>query len=67
MYAPYIGRPAFSIAVVLLRPRSIGKVSLKDSNPFHWPVIEPNYLTNDEDVKVLVEGMKTVSTQNDEL
>ncbi|XP_066256764.1 glucose dehydrogenase [FAD, quinone]-like [Euwallacea similis] len=58
IYAPYIGTPSFSIAVVLLRPESRGRVMLKDSNPWHWPVIYPNYLSEDRDVQTMVEGIK---------
>ncbi|XP_030751964.1 glucose dehydrogenase [FAD, quinone]-like [Sitophilus oryzae] len=58
VYAPLIGRPSFSIAPVLLRPKSRGRVSLKDSNPLHWPVIEPNYFSEEEDLATMVEGIK---------
>ncbi|XP_076253270.1 glucose dehydrogenase [FAD, quinone]-like isoform X2 [Rhynchophorus ferrugineus] len=58
VYAPLIGKPSFSIAPVLLRPKSRGRVYLKDSNPLHWPIIDPNYFSEEEDVATMVEGIK---------
>ncbi|KAJ3645056.1 hypothetical protein Zmor_022744 [Zophobas morio] len=58
VYRPFMQVPAFSIAVVLMRPKSRGRVVLKDGNPFHWPVLVPNYFEKEEDVKVMVEGIK---------
>lgn len=42
----------------LLRPRSVGYIRLHSRNPFDKPLIRPNYLTDEHDVKVLVEGVK---------
>ncbi len=50
----------FTIAVALLHPKSLGNITLRTSNPFDHPVIEPNYLFDDEDVKVLVQGRSIV-------
>lgn len=61
VYVPLFGKPSFSLATVLLQPKSRGRVTLKDSNPLHWPVIDPNYFSNEEDILTLVEGIKTVS------
>ncbi|XP_017775601.1 PREDICTED: glucose dehydrogenase [FAD, quinone]-like [Nicrophorus vespilloides] len=58
VYVPITGRPAFAIATVLMRPKSRGKIQLKDNNPLHWPKIIPNYFQNEDDVKVMVEGIK---------
>ncbi|XP_050313422.1 glucose dehydrogenase [FAD, quinone] isoform X2 [Anthonomus grandis grandis] len=58
VYLPLIGKPSISIAPVLLRPKSRGRVYLKDSNPFHWPAIEPNYYSEQDDLKTMVEGIK---------
>nr|BAJ97253.1 predicted protein [Hordeum vulgare subsp. vulgare] len=43
---------------VLLHPRSIGTITLRSSNAFDAPVIDPRYLEHPDDVKVLVEGVK---------
>lgn len=61
VYAPYAYKPAFSIAPVLMRPKSRGRVVLKDKNPLHWPVLVPNYFEKEEDVRTMVEGIKMVS------
>ncbi|RZC37085.1 glucose dehydrogenase [FAD, quinone]-like, partial [Asbolus verrucosus] len=58
VYAPYAEIPAFGIASVLMRPKSRGRVLIKDSNPLHWPILVPNYFESDEDVAVMVEGIK---------
>jgi choline dehydrogenase-like flavoprotein len=62
VYAPYAYTPAFSIATVLMRPKSAGRVLIKDSNPLHWPLLLPNYFEKEEDVAVMVEGIKMVCT-----
>nr|CAH7738662.1 unnamed protein product [Callosobruchus chinensis] len=61
VYGPIISKPAFGIALVLMRPKSRGRVMLKDSNPFHWPLIYPNYYERKEDIATMVEGIKMVS------
>ncbi|CAE6502778.1 unnamed protein product [Rhizoctonia solani] len=47
-----------SIGTVALRPTSLGKVTLRSNNPFDPPVIDPNYLSTQHDVDVLVRGMR---------
>ncbi|KAJ8913758.1 hypothetical protein NQ315_002438 [Exocentrus adspersus] len=58
VYKPISRYPGFGIATVLLRPKSRGRVLLKDSNPLHWPIIRPNYFEKDEDVATMIEGIK---------
>lgn len=60
VFVPFLGRPSFSIATVLLQPKSRGRVVLKDSNPLHWPLINPNYLAEEIDLMAMVEGVKMV-------
>lgn len=62
VYLPLFGRPSFSIATVILQPKSRGRVTLKNSNPLHWPIIDPNYFSNETDLLTMVEGIKTVRT-----
>lgn len=52
------GRHAFTIAPVLMRPKSRGRISLKTTNPFHWPHLRPNFYSNKDDMLVLREGIK---------
>ncbi|KAL4233996.1 hypothetical protein ACF0H5_005651 [Mactra antiquata] len=48
----------FLIIPSMLHPKSRGTITLKSSNPFDYPNIDPNYLSEPDDVKVLIEGMK---------
>lgn len=52
------GRHAFTIAPVLMRPKSRGQISLKSTNPFHWPHLRPNFYSNKDDLLILREGIK---------
>ena len=45
----------------LLRPQSRGSVRLASTDPDDLPLVNPNYLDNPADIKVLVEGMKIVA------
>jgi len=49
-------REGFTIFPVLLHPRSKGNIRLKSSNPDDPPLINPNYLSEETDVKILAEG-----------
>lgn len=48
----------FSIYPVLLHPKSRGTIRLKSSNPEDEPLIDPRYLSEDVDVKILAEGFQ---------
>ncbi len=50
--------PGFSIAVWQQRPESLGWVKIRSSSPFEKPIIQPNYLSNTEDQRVTVEGIR---------
>lgn len=50
--------------IMTLENRSRGKLLLNSSNPFGPPLIYPNYL-DDEDVKVLLRGMRFLLTLED--
>ncbi len=64
--APAMTRPlmnpdpfsAFLIGVGNTRPTSRGQIRLRSANPFDHPIIEPNYLTTEEDVQTLLKGVK---------
>jgi choline dehydrogenase len=47
-----------SIASVGLQPRSRGSVRLRGPDPLEPPDIDPGYLTDPEDLRVLIEGVK---------
>lgn len=44
--------------VTLLRPHSRGSLSLRSADPSAAPLVDPNYLADDRDLKNLVEGMR---------
>lgn len=54
-------RPAghfFSVGCTCLRPFSRGHIKLQSNNPQDWPAIQPELLTYEEDMRVLVSGFK---------
>ncbi|KAK2703762.1 glucose dehydrogenase [FAD, quinone]-like [Artemia franciscana] len=57
-FAPISFRDTWSVVPMLLRPRSNGYIRLRSDSPYDKPIIIPNYLVDDQDVKVLVEGVK---------
>lgn len=57
-YRNMIGKHAFGIAPVLMRPKSRGRISLKSRNPFHWPSMEPNFYDHPDDMKTLIDGIE---------
>ncbi|XP_049840244.1 glucose dehydrogenase [FAD, quinone]-like [Schistocerca gregaria] len=58
VFRPIDNKDAWSVIPVLLRPRSRGVIKLRSRNPFDYPLIYPNYFTDPQDIKVLVEGVK---------
>lgn len=49
---------AFMIYPMVLRPRSRGRIMLKSREPFQYPMIFSNYLTDPYDIRVSVNGIK---------
>ena len=58
VFGPIINKDAWSVIPMLLRPRSRGVIKLRSKNPFDYPLIYPNYFSDDFDLKTLVEGAK---------
>ncbi len=54
----YPNTDGFTILPTLLRPESIGELSLNSNNPFDVPLINPNYLESDMDKKNLIIAFK---------
>ena len=50
--------PGFSLAAWQQRPESLGYVRARNTNPFEKPQIQPNYLSHEEDRRVLLAGIK---------
>ncbi|XP_018569548.1 glucose dehydrogenase [FAD, quinone] [Anoplophora glabripennis] len=59
VWAPLEGKKGFTIAVVLLHPKSTGVLALHDKDPLHRPLINPNYLNDedDHDLETIVAGI----------
>ena len=57
-FEPYLGRPYFSVGVILLRPTSRGTIELNSTSVQDQPKIKPNYLAK-EDVSALLSATKT--------
>jgi choline dehydrogenase len=49
---------AFTASVCQLRPESRGRIRLKNSDPFAYPAIHPNYLATQTDRETVLAGMK---------
>lgn len=55
-YAPYVGRDAFFFVINLGRVRSVGEITLKSSDMFEYPRINPRYLSHPDDVRTMIDG-----------
>jgi len=49
---------AFTSSVCQLRPYSRGDIQIKSTDPFEYPEIHPNYLSDERDCRVAVNGIK---------
>ncbi|XP_053671520.1 glucose dehydrogenase [FAD, quinone]-like [Anopheles nili] len=48
----------YTVFPLILRPRSKGRISLNSSNPFRYPIIEPNYFTDPYDLEISVRAIR---------
>ncbi|XP_053404916.1 glucose dehydrogenase [FAD, quinone]-like [Mercenaria mercenaria] len=51
-------KEGFALIPILLHPKSRGTITLKSTDPFDYPNIDPNYLDNVEDIEVLKRAIK---------
>ena len=64
IFLPYLGdanhpeRHGYMLTPVLARPNSVGYLELQSVDPFDSPRINPNYLSDIDDMAVLVNGIK---------
>ena len=56
MMEPLQGLNTFGIGLTLVRPKSLGGITLRNSDPFSPPIIDPHYLEHPDDVHTLKEG-----------
>lgn len=47
---------------VLIRPRSVGRLTLRSAKVSDPPRIQPNYFDHPDDMKAMREGVRLVST-----
>lgn len=59
-FADVIGKHAFGMVPILMRPQSRGRLKLRSRNPFQWPSLQPNYFQVKSDLEKLREGVKLV-------
>jgi choline dehydrogenase len=52
------GMHGFGIRIGPIRPKSHGRITLQSADPTAAPLIDPNYLSNEEDVVATVSGLK---------
>lgn len=50
--------PCFTMLPSLIYPKSRGEIRLRTSNPADAPVIDPHYLEVDDDMKILMTGVR---------
>ncbi|XP_067123028.1 glucose dehydrogenase [FAD, quinone]-like [Centruroides vittatus] len=59
-YEPFLNRDSFTMFPVLLHPKSQGYVKLRNTDPYTYPIIQPNYLSHTDDIVTLINAMKIV-------
>lgn len=58
VYKPIEKVHSWMIIPLLLRPKSRGRVKLRDNNPLHKALISPNYFDDNYDLETLLKGVK---------
>ncbi|RQR27287.1 GMC family oxidoreductase [Burkholderia sp. Bp9142] len=53
-------QPGMGVSVFILRPRTTGAVTLRSANPADKPMFSPNFLTDEDDVRVMISGIKQI-------
>lgn len=53
-------QPGFSLATVVLQPKSRGQVTLRNADPRSAPLIDPNYLAHPDDMRSMIAGVRCV-------
>jgi len=53
-------KDGLSLMPVILHPQSVGTVRLHSSDPWDPPIINPQFLTADNDIKAAVSGSPVI-------
>ena len=56
MYDGQQNKQGFVLFSKLLHPQNVRTIQLKSQNPFDYPIIDPQYLTEEQDVDVILDG-----------
>ncbi|KAL4719686.1 hypothetical protein ACJJTC_003007 [Scirpophaga incertulas] len=59
-YVNLFDKHAVTILPILLHPKSIGEVNINSNDPKLPPKINPKYLSNKDDIAILVKGLKII-------
>ncbi|CAK9807506.1 Glucose dehydrogenase [FAD, quinone] [Anthophora quadrimaculata] len=59
-FSPISHKDTITIAPVLLHPRSKGEIKLSSRDSSDPPLIDPNYLSNKDDIAILIDGLRFV-------
>lgn len=60
VYKPTKNMDGFTVFPMIMHPKSKGRLLLKDANPFHHPLIDPNYFADETDLEVALAGIRVV-------
>ncbi len=52
--------PGLGVSVFILRPRTTGRVTLASADPGEAPRFTPNFLTDDDDVRAMLSGIRQI-------
>ncbi|KAK7874201.1 hypothetical protein R5R35_006246 [Gryllus longicercus] len=58
VYHPLMGKETFALVAGLMRPHSRGRVELRSADPRAAPAVHLNYLSDERDVRTLVEAAR---------
>ncbi len=56
----YLSQEGYTLHVCQLRPKSRGRITLRNADPMSAPRIEANYLSHPDDIQTLVKGVRRV-------
>ena len=58
LLAPTAEEHGFNTAVVTTHPKSTGTIQLKSADPFDYPILDPQYLTDKRDINEFIAGIR---------